>query len=324
MSKFPGGSAALEPTRMARAPRALRPGGKIALVSPSSPAEPPRLQAGIAELEALGFRVTAPASSSGQGYFASSVEQRSRDFGTAVVDPEVAGVIAVRGGYGSNYVLDHLPVTAKTPPVCLVGYSDLTYVQVFLWERFGWRSFYGPMVAAGFDKGAGKSGGYDKGSFLRAVGEARQGWELELQGEALSKGSAEGLILGGCLTMVQTTIGTPWQLNARDALLILEDRGMKPWQVDRALMHLLQAGVFAGVRGVILGDFPECAPPVPNSWNVADVCRRLLAPLGLPVLWGAPVGHTERPMLTLPLGVRARLRAEGAGRLEIMEAAVTE
>jgi len=98
---------------------------------------------------------------------------------------------------------------------------------------------------------------------------------------------------------------------------------MKPWQVDRALTHLRQAGKFAGVRGIVLGDFPDCAPPVTGSPTVLDVCQRILKPLGIAIVSGVPVGHTVRPMLTIPLGVRARLHASGAGSLDILEAAVT-
>jgi muramoyltetrapeptide carboxypeptidase len=97
---------------------------------------------------------------------------------------------------------------------------------------------------------------------------------------------------------------------------------MKPWQVDRALMHLKQAGKFQGVRGIVLGDFPECEPPVPNSPTVREVCQRILTPLGVPIIFGAPVGHTPRPILTVPLGVKARLVAKGEGVLEILESAV--
>jgi muramoyltetrapeptide carboxypeptidase len=132
------------------------------------------------------------------------------------------------------------------------------------------------------------------------------------------------MLLGGCMTLIETTIGTPWELNTRDAILVLEDRGMKPWQVDRALMHLRQAGKFEGVRGIVLGDFPECSPPIEGSPTVHDVCERILGPLGVPVVFGAPIGHTLRPMLTLPLGVQARLSAEGAGLLEILEPAVVQ
>ena len=119
----------------------------------------------------------------------------------------------------------------------------------------------------------------------------------------MQPGDAQGRLLGGCLTLVETTIGTPWELETSGAILVLEDRGMKPWQVDRALTHLRQAGKFKDVRGIVLGDFPECAAPVAGSPTVRDVCQRILAPLGVPVVFGAPFGHTDRPMLTFPLGV---------------------
>jgi muramoyltetrapeptide carboxypeptidase len=121
---------------------------------------------------------------------------------------------------------------------------------------------------------------------------------------------------------VETAIGTQWDLQTDDAILVLEDRGMKPWQVDRALMHLKQAGKFAKVRGIVLGDFPECEAPVAGSPTVIDVCRRILSPLGIPIVFGAPIGHTMRPMLTVPLGVKAHLSTKGAGVLEILEPAV--
>ena len=95
---------------------------------------------------------------------------------------------------------------------------------------------------------------------------------------------------------------------------------MKPWQVDRALMHLKQAGQFQGVAGIILGEFPECDASE-GSESVKDVARRILMPLAVPIVWGAPIGHANRPMLTLPLGVRARLSTDGAAKLDILEPA---
>ena len=124
------------------------------------------------------------------------------------------------------------------------------------------------------------------------------------------------------MTLLETAIGTQWDLETDDAILVLEDCGMKPWQVDRALMHLKQAGKFASVRGIVLGDFPECEAPMAGSPTVRDVCRRILTPLGIPIVYGAPIGHTIRPVLTVPLGVKARLTSKGAGVLEILEPAV--
>jgi muramoyltetrapeptide carboxypeptidase len=129
-------------------------------------------------------------------------------------------------------------------------------------------------------------------------------------------------VLGGAMTLVEATIGTPWELDTRDTILVLEDRAMKPYQIDRVLMHFKQAGKFEGVRGIVLGDFPECEPPVAGSPTVRDVCARILGELEVPIVFGAPVGHTARPMLTLPLGVQARLRASEEGMLEILEPAV--
>jgi muramoyltetrapeptide carboxypeptidase len=155
-----------------------------------------------------------------------------------------------------------------------------------------------------------------------AVGKTDGGWKLSLKGESLVSGESEGRLLGGCLTLLQTTLGTPWELDTREAILLLEDRGMKPWQVDRALMHLKQAGKLDDIRGIVLGDFPECEPTVAGSPTVRDVCARILGELDVPIIFGAPIGHTSRPMLTIPLGVRGLLHAQGEGALEILEAAV--
>ena len=294
----------------------------MAVVAPASPADPRKIEAGTAELQRLGFSVLPGAARASEGYFAAPAAERRKEFLGALADPAADALIALRGGYGSNYLLGSRDADTLPPAKALVGYSDLTTLQIFLWQRLGWVSFYGPMLAAGFDAGAGKPGGYDEASFLRATGETRSGWPLELQGECLEAGEAQGRLLGGCLTLLEATIGTPWQFNASGAILVLEDRAMKPYQVDRVLMHLVQAGVLAGIQGIVLGDFPECAPPVAGSLTVRDVCRRILGGHGLPVVYGAPVGHTARAMLTLPLGVEARLVAHGAGTLEILEPAV--
>ena len=157
-------------------------------------------------------------------------------------------------------------------------------------------------------------------SFTRALTESKPGWSVALKGESINPGSGEGTLLGGCLNLIETTIGTPWELDTRGSILILEDRAMKPWQVDKALMHLKQAGKLREIAGIVLGDFPESNPPA-GTESVKDVARRILAPLGIPIVFGAPIGHTSRPLLTLPLGVQARLSADGEGKLEILEPA---
>ena len=148
------------------------------------------------------------------------------------------------------------------------------------------------------------------------------GWSTKLGGETLVRGTATGILLGGCITLIETSMGTPWELDTRGVILLLEDRGLKPYQLDRMLLHLKQAGKFKGVRGIVLGEFPECGTPEGSTVSVNDVCRRILGPLKIPIVYGAPVGHTPRPMLTLPLGVRTRLHASREGRLDILEPAV--
>jgi muramoyltetrapeptide carboxypeptidase len=180
------------------------------------------------------------------------------------------------------------------------------------------------MLAAGLDHGAGVPGGYDEASFRNALTKTSGSWTIPLQGEILQPGSAEGIVLGGAMTLLEATLGTPWELDTDGAILILEDRAMKPYQIDRVLMHLKHARKLCKIRGLILGDFPDCETPVAGSPSVRDVCARILAPLGIPIVYGAAIGHTARSILTIPLGVRTRLSAEGSGALEILEPAVIE
>jgi muramoyltetrapeptide carboxypeptidase len=306
-----------------RKPRALRAGDVFAAIAPASPAESDRFLAGIRQLSQLDFHLELPPESLPDDYFAAPAEERRDALLHALERDDVQALVASRGGYGSNYLLDGLHLPDGISPKLLLGYSDLTSLQIFLWQEYGWITLYGPMLAAGLDGGPSAPKGFDRASLLAALGKTDGGWTIDLQGEVLVGGIAEGRLLGGCLTLVETTLGTPWQLDTRDAILVLEDRGMKPWQVDRALMHLKQAGLLSSLRGVVLGDFPECEPPFVGSPSVRDVAGRILRSLGVPVVYGAPVGHTTRPMLTLPLGVRARMTTMGRGALEILEPAVT-
>ncbi len=303
-------------------PRAVRAGSRFAVIAPASPAKSDALAAGQKELERLGFSVAPPKQHESEGYFASSAKERADEFLAALRLDACDVLIATRGGYGSVYLLDagfpaHFPAIKP-----LIGFSDLTTLQIYLWQKHRWTGFYGPMLAAGFNHGAGAPGGYDESSFLHALSGAQPSWTIPLRGATLTGGTAEGIILGGAMTLLEATVGTPWELDTDGAILLLEDRAMKPYQVDRVLMHLKHAGKLSKLRGMILGDFPEYEPPVTDSPSVRDVCGRILSPLGIPIVFGAPVGHTARPMLTIPLGVRARLVADGEGRLEILEPAV--
>lgn len=306
----------------ARKPRALNSRSVLMPFAPASPAEYSKVLAGAEELRKLGFHVADSTPLTPEGYFAGALSGRRNELLSELERDDVDALVAVRGGYGSNYLLDNLAIEHADTPKVILGYSDLTSLQLYLWKQHSWIGFYGPMLAAGLDAGDGAANGYDRESLLAAVGKTDAGWTLRLRGESLIGGEAEGRVLGGCMTLVETTLRTPWELDTRESILLLEDRGMKPWQVDRALMHLKQAGKFDGVRGFVLGEFPDGGPMMSGSATVRDVCARILGALQVPIVYGAAVGHTPRPMLTVPLGVKARLRAEGEGQLEILEPAV--
>jgi muramoyltetrapeptide carboxypeptidase len=305
-------------------PPALAPGDSVRMISPASPAQTEAVSRGVAELERLGYRVRfASPEMKPDGYFAGTLARRAGELEAALLDAETRAIVCMRGGYGSGMLLEGLRSQRLRRPKLLIGYSDITMLHAFLWQRARWTSLYGPMVAGGFDRGQDQADGYDRASFLDAAGGARRRWSIELDGEPLARGEASGILLGGCLTLIEATLGTPWSLDTRGAILLLEDRAMKPYQLDRALLHLKQAGKFRGVRAIVLGEFPDSEPPAGSSVTVRDVCRRVLGRMGMPVVFGAAVGHTHRPMLTLPLGVRARLISSGEGKLEILEPAVS-
>ena len=305
-----------------RKPRALAAGSRLGVFAPASPAESVEMIAGLAELKRHGFKVVANQDTKAEGYFAGPALERTNSFLGSLNSDQVDGLVALRGGYGSNYLLEFDLEKNVANFKCVIGFSDLTTLQIFLWQKCNWITFYGPMVAAGLSAGAGARKGYDENSFLQAVGRTESGWKLRLKGEPVLAGQSMGKVLGGCMTLLEATIGTPWELDTRDSILVLEDRAMKPYQVDRVLMHLKQAGKFEGVRGIVLGDFPDSEPAVAGAPTVREVCARILRPLGVPMVYGAPIGHTARPMLTIPLGVEARLDADGEGSLEFLEPAV--
>jgi muramoyltetrapeptide carboxypeptidase len=312
------------PSTSPRKPKALPKGSKVAVFAPASPAEQLEVTAGLAELRRLGYEFTPVQFPGSEGYFAGSTAYRLDAFVKAARHSEIAGLFALRGGYGATYLLDHNLAAQLLEPKCVIGFSDLTSLQIYLWQMAGWVTFHGPMVTSGLNRGADDSHGYDEHSFLQAVGNCDSGWEIPLFGKTLARGVVEGRLLGGCLTLVQTTLGTPWELDTTGAILVLEDRGLRPYQVDRALMHLKQAGKLKGIQGVVLGDFPNSEPAVKGSPSVFQVCERVLTPLNVPIVFGAAIGHTTRAILTLPLGVRARLISSGEGRLEILEPAVVQ
>src|SRR5262249_17173151 len=149
-------------------------------------------ESGVAELKRLGFSVERGNARISQGYFASSTAERRAELLRALRDPKVDALISLRGGYGSKYLLgDALAAeVGSTAPKCLIGFSDITSLEIFLWQKLGWTSIYGPMVAAGLDAGAGAVKGYDEPSFRNSISKTDGAWSMNLQGDTLASGSA--------------------------------------------------------------------------------------------------------------------------------------
>jgi muramoyltetrapeptide carboxypeptidase len=281
-------------------PDRLRPGDRVAVVSPSGPCEPDHLEAGCDRLRAFGLDVVVgPHTLDRVRYLAGSDADRAADLQAAWCDPEVRAVICARGGYGAARLLPLLDwaALAGAGPKLLHGSSDVTALHAAFGTRLGLVTTFGPMPANHL------LGGHppDEESLdhLRRSLMAPE-TTLTLAGtHALAAGRATGRLTGGNLTLLAASMGTPWAAPpARGALVFLEDVGEAPYRVDRLLTQLLLAGWLDGVAGVVLGAWDGCGD------DVEETLVERLAPLAVPILAGLAVGH-GRPQLTLPLGVEA-------------------
>jgi muramoyltetrapeptide carboxypeptidase len=304
-----------------RRPRRLRVGDRIALVAPASPVRAEDLDRGADELRALGFEpVPDRRVLDRHGYVAGLPQARVAALAEAWQDASIRGVIAVRGGYGSQQLLPLLdPHWIADDPKVFVGYSDLT--ALLAWQlAHGTVAFHGPMAEGRLALGA---AGYDRASLLAAVAQPVPMGTLAPAGlEVFRHGDASGVLLGGTITQLAALLGTPYACIPREpTILFLEDAGERPYRLDRLLTQLHQAGMFRRVTGLLLGAFPGCDEA--GGGPTADaVLRDLLAHFPGPVVFGFPSGHGARPTLTLPFGVDARLTTAPAPALSIEEAAV--
>src|SRR5437899_8101774 len=211
-----------------RKPKALAAGSRLGVFAPASPAESVEMIAGLAELKRHGFQVVVSQDAKAEGYFAGPSLERFNGFLGALNSDMVDGLVALRGGYGSNYLLEFELEKSLANLKCVIGYSDLTTLQIFLWQRCNWITFYGPMVVGGLNAGPGARKGYDESSFLQAVGRTENGWKLRLKGEPVLAGQSMGRLLRGCITLLEATSGTPWELDTKAQILGLDDRALRP------------------------------------------------------------------------------------------------
>jgi muramoyltetrapeptide carboxypeptidase len=299
---------------------ALRRGSRVAVVSPASYPQPDRLAKGVEALGQLGYfpSVGRQALSKANHYFAGSAQARLDDLHAAFLDPSAGAIFCSRGGYGSNYLLGSLDLgLVREHPKPFIAHSDMTCIQTWLLDQIGLASFHGPMVAGDFAA----PDGVDEPSLLAALGGER--WFVgEASGlRTLIPGKATGVLYGGCLTLLAASLGTPYAPRTEGKLLFLEDRDVKPYQLDRLLRQMILAGKFAGVTGIIFGEMLDCVAPGQQTSILDDVILRVLDWFQGPIAIGLRSGHASRRNVTLAFGIQAELDLVRAPLLSFLERA---
>ena len=304
-------------------PRALRPGDKVGIVAPASNVKREMLEAGCDGLRRAGYEPFYFESILERDlYFAGSVERRARELEEMFVRNDIRAIICARGGYGSNYLpLTLDPMKIISHPKILVGYSDITTLLCCVADSANFVTFHGPMVTKDFAV----AGGVDLDSWQNAVGGAAEWRIAEGSGaKPLLPGQAEGILYGGCLSMLAASLGTEHEIQTAGTILFLEDVATKPYQIDRMLMQLKLAGKLNDVRGMVFGEMLDCRQSPDQDYTLEEVILRIVSGLQIPVAYGLRSGHVSRANITLPIGVRARLTVDDAAELRILEAATSK
>jgi muramoyltetrapeptide carboxypeptidase len=305
-------------------PPALQPGDTVGIVASASNVNLAELEAGCEGLRRAGYQPFYLDSILEQDlYFAGSVERRRRELEEMFARDDVRAILCARGGYGSNYLLESLNLAKiKAHPKIFMGYSDLTCLLTYIADQTGLVTFHGPMVA----KDWGHAGGIDLIAWSNAVS-GKSPWEIDAESGAIGlvDGTAEGVLYGGCLSILVASLGTSYEIQTRGKILFLEDVNAKPFQIDRMLMQLKLAGKLRGVRGIVFGEMLSCVQNANQGYTLQEVILRVVGDMGVPVAYGMRSGHVTSGNVTLPLGVRAGLIVKNVqARLKILEAAVVE
>jgi len=310
--------------------RALPAGGTIGIVSPASPYNTySDVLRGIAWWEARGYHIRlAEGALERTDWAAGSPELRARDLMSMFLDPDVDVIQCLRGGYGSAQIipfLDFQLITAHPKP--FIGFSDITALHTALLRFTGMATFYGPSLTT---VGGTQMSNFTAQRFLQVLSGETTGQVPRDPDDpfvqSFAPGKASGRLVGGCLSDLLFTMGTPWELNLEDAIFVFEEVGSSPHTIDRGLLQLEQAGKLKGIRGVVIGDLADCdwgdggGSPWPRTKTLEDVLKERLGSLGVPVIYKLPFGHSTH-FATLPLGVQATLDAS-ACTLEVIEPAL--
>ena len=308
-------------------PQRLKKGDLIGLVTPGSPITEEQLQETILTLEGLGFRVYYRDSVlSEYGYFAGPDKERAAELMHMFEHPDVNGVWCVRGGYGSIRILNHLDFEQiRLHPKVFIGYSDITALLTSIYEKTGLVTFHGPLGISDFNSFALES---LTSVVMDPVRRYRYLYEREDETTdnpeydlySLHGGMAEGELIGGNISVLDSMIGSRFEPDFKGRIVYLEEVEEKTYRVDKMLFHLLEATNLKKAAGIVMGVFEECNINDEPRLTLKQAIDDLLKPLGIPVSYGLSFGHIDK-MITIPNGIRARLNA-GKNSLRLLEPAV--
>lgn len=303
-------------------PAALPSHARVSLVASAGPLQRDAVDRAVDRVRSWGWEpLLGEHARRRQGYLAGSDEQRAGDLNAALRDPTNDAIWFLRGGYGTMRILDRIdwsPLVDRPRPV--IGFSDNTAVHLAL-QRHGLISFHGPHPAAGDLPAFAQAGIRRMLTDPAPAGAVPFPDGAPPRAQTLVGGVAEGPLVGGNLSLLAATLGTPYAVQAEGAILFLEEVGEPAYRIDRLLSQLRLAGVLREVAGVAVGAISECpVSPGDGLPEPAELLLDRLGELGVPVAFGFPFGHVADNW-TLPMGVRARLDAD-VGSLEILEPAV--
>jgi muramoyltetrapeptide carboxypeptidase len=297
-------------------PAPLKRGGRIGVLAPAGCVDAEPLAAGVEAITGKGFEVELSARiRDRKGYLAGGAEGRARDLVDFFVRSDIDAIFCARGGFGSIQLLPYLGNRkVRLQPKIFVGYSDVTILLNWLLRDHAMVTFHAPMVA--MDMAHEMSARTEKYFWGTLMGQIRT-WTVTLS-ETIRPGEAVAEMMGGCLSLLVTTLGTSCEIDTNGKLLFLEDIGEKPYRIERMLTHLKMAGKLDRLAGLILGDFTQCEGE--SSRDVRQIVAEMFADAPYPVVTGMASGHGQEN-LTLPFGVKMLLDGN-AGTLSLIESPV--
>jgi muramoyltetrapeptide carboxypeptidase len=287
-----------------RKPSRLCRGDLIGVISPAAAVPAETLRRGCTELERLGFSVrVGPHALDRHRFLAGTDRDRAQELTAMFHDPQVRAIFCSRAGYGAGRLLPLLDFSALAQaPKIFLGFSDVTLLLNAFVQQAGLICFHGPVVAGEFATGLSpRALSHLLGLLTTGTGEEQVDFPTTLR-----DGVAEGRLLGGCLSLLAATLGTPFTLDTTGAILFIEDVGEKPYRIDRMLTQLKQAGKLENLAGVIFGSMSGCFGDSQDPSLLLGVIAEVFVDYSYPLGFGLPAGHGEEN-LTLPLGTRVRL-----------------